>query len=180
MYRVSKPQAMYFFVLAAISRGGLRSLYELQWRAGLQPGGILPLLKRLEREGLLERSEQRRRQRREMTVTTKGELILECQWQQCLRDYPDVESILRAAAVAILMGYRKQARSYLRCVADDHERNVPAGVDQPKAGKMSALEGYEFMRSAWETRRHQSAAALLREIAKELEDAKEFDDEQIN
>ena len=104
---------MDYFVLAMISRGGLHSLYELQQGVGLQPGGIQPVLKRLEQEGFLERSEQQKRRRRLMTVTELGEQFLNAAWPDCLDDYPDVESILRAATVGILMGDWQRAYRYL-------------------------------------------------------------------
>lgn len=168
----SEHSAMDFFVLAAISRGKLQSLYELQHGVGLQPGGIHPVLKRLEEDGLLERSEQQKRRRRLMTVTSKGEQFLDEKWQDCLRDYQDVESILRAATVAILMGHRNAAHDYLMGAADHHEQNVPESPTDPKI-KRSSVELYAFMRWLWESRRRESAAAAFRDIARELMEAEQ-------
>ena len=46
------------FTLAAISRGGLNTLYALQQAVGLQPGGLLPVIRRLQAHGLVARSDR--------------------------------------------------------------------------------------------------------------------------
>jgi DNA-binding PadR family transcriptional regulator len=162
--------AMEFFVLASVSRGGLRSLYELQQGVGLQPGAIHPVLRRLEVDGLLERSEQRRRRRRTMTVTREGERVLEDQWKSCLKSYPDVESILRAAAVAALMHDRREASAYLRGISQRYESDIPRAPENPRQGESrSAVEWYAFTRWNWEVKRRECAARIFREIAVELE-----------
>jgi DNA-binding MarR family transcriptional regulator len=167
----TKRSAMDYFVLAMISRGGLHSLYELQQGVGLQPGGIQPVLKRLEQEGFLKRSEQQERRRRLMTVTELGERFLSAAWRDCLADYPDVESILRAATVGILMGDWERAHGYLLFIAKQHDKDVPV---EPADGRQgwSSVDWYEFMRQFWEIRRRRSAADAFREIAKELEETK--------
>lgn len=161
--------AMEFFVLALVSRGGLRSLYELQHGAGLQPGGIRPVLDRLEEDGLLERSKQERRRRRAMSVTTRGERLLEAFWRDCMREYPDVESIFRAATVAILMESPQSAFDYLAGVAGGFEDNVPS-VEVSRDKKRAPIEWYTLMRSFWEVRRRKCVAGALREVAAELEE----------
>ena len=157
--------AMAFFVLAVISRGGLCSLYELQRGVALEPGGIRPLLVRLEQEGLLQRSEPGHRRRKRMTVTQQGEQLLKEEWEGCLQDYPDSESILRAATVALLMGRSDIARDYLMGIADTHQANVPTVPCGPGTD-WSPVDWYTSMRLTWERRRHESAAEVFREIAK--------------
>jgi DNA-binding MarR family transcriptional regulator len=151
-----------------ISRGGLHSLYELQQKVGLQPGGIQPVLKRLEQEGFLERSEQQKRRRRLMTVTEKGKQFLGEEWHECQDDYPDVESILRASTVGILMGDWERTHRYLLFFADQHEKNVEP--DHQRLQDWSSVDWYEFTRQVWESRRRKAAANAFREIAKELEE----------
>jgi len=150
--------AMDFFVLATISRGGLQSLYELQHGVELQPGGIHPVLKRLEEDGLLERSEQQKRRRRLMTVTNRGEQFLDEEWQDCLR----------AATVAILMGHRNAAHDYLMGAADHYDQYHPESLADPQRASLSPVELYSFMRREWECSRRRSAAAVLRVIAEKL------------
>lgn len=161
---------MEFFLLATISRGGVHTLYELQHDAGLQPGGIQPTLRRLEEEGLLHRSEEAKRRRRVMTVTEDGERLLESGWRSCLRSYPDVESILRCATLALLMNDFSIAHGYLLGVAQEHEHKAgrERGVD-PVPRKLVTIAWYGYMAAQWELGRHRSLASALRNIAEELE-----------
>lgn len=161
--------AMDFFVLAMVSRGGLHCLYDLQQEVGLQPGGIQPVLKKLEQEGFLERSEQQKRRKRLMTVTKKGEHFLKEEWRDCQDDYGDVESVLRAATVGILMGDMARTCRYLLEMAKQHDKGVPIAMEMPKGEDLSAVEWYQHVRWQWESSRRKSAAGVFREIAKELE-----------
>ena len=61
------------------------SLYELQVGVSLQPGAILPLLRRLESDGLLQRSAHGAHRRRKMAVTEKGKRLLRAHWEHCLQ-----------------------------------------------------------------------------------------------
>ncbi len=161
---------MEFFLLAVVSRAGLRSLYELQQAVGLQPGGIQPVLRHLEEDGLLKRSEQGRRRRRVIEVTDKGKLLLARYWRDCLRDYSDMESISRCATVALLTEHAKQAYEYLMGIADIHEqaaRDLPAEYLQTQP--QSPIEWYALMRTAWETQRHKALANTLRSVATQLQ-----------
>jgi len=160
---------MELFLLGVVTRGKLRSMYELQRTAGLEPGGIRPALRRLEKQELLVRSKEARRRRRLIEVTEKGRQVLEQQWSKCIQPYPDAESVLRAAGLAVLMGQPQSAGSYLNFTANDYERKAGAGQAnsmQPQSG--SPLQLYGSMRALWQTRRHQSAAGVFRDIANEL------------
>jgi DNA-binding PadR family transcriptional regulator len=160
---------MRFFVLANVSRGGLHSLYELQVSVSLQPGAILPLLRLIELEGLLQRSPQGPRRRRKMTVTEKGEQLLQANWQHCLRPYLEPDSVLRAAAVAVLMGERRTAADYLQGIASEYERKANEASIPANKGKFSPTEWYAFMHRSWEVTRRHAAARAFRDIASELE-----------
>lgn len=155
-------------MLAVVSRGGLHTLYELQHDVGLQPGGIQPTLRRLEDDGLLTRSEEGKRRRRVMKVSEKGERLLQSDWQDCLRDYPDVESILRVATVTVLMKDFELAHHYLMGVADEHERKIGLQAPVAIAEQVKPLELYSCMRTLTDTRVRQAVAATLRGIASEL------------
>lgn len=110
------------------------------------------MLKKLEQAGFLARSEQQRRRRRLMTVTEKGEYFLDASWHECQDDYGDVESVLRAATVGILMGdVQRRCRRRKTC---------------------PPWEWYQSVRWHWESSRRTSAASVFREIAKELEETK--------
>ncbi len=162
---------MEFFILAAVSRGDLKALYNLQHLGGLQPGGIHPALRRLEAERLLERTQQQRRRRRTISVTPEGEQLLREHWKDCLQEHPDVESILRSTAVALLMDDFPTADGYLISMARTSEgRAERAAISDGQDRGRSPMQRFGLMRRLWDTRRHQSAAALFREIVTELEE----------
>ena len=105
---------MGYFILALIGKAGLNSLYAFQKRAELQPGGIRPILRELERLGLIFRAESSKRGRRDFSVTDRGIAFLNETWSECLRDYLDAEAVLRATCVALLMGDPGRAGQYLQ------------------------------------------------------------------
>jgi DNA-binding MarR family transcriptional regulator len=162
---------MEFFLLSLVSHGGLRTTYDLQRLAGLEPGGIRPALRRLEEQELLIRSKEARRRRRLIEVTEKGRLLLDRNWARCLQPYPDAESILRAAGLTVLVGRPTDARRYLMDMANECERKAgqeQANLLRPKSA--GPLEWYQFMRALWQHRRSQSAAQVFRDVARELEE----------
>jgi len=154
---------MEFFILAAIDRGGANSLYALNQRAGLQPGSIRPTLGRLERRGLLSRAAAGPRRRREFQVTAAGKTFLQANWRTALRDHSDIESVLRSACVADLMGKPAAATDYLKSVVVERKRALTRHEAQPHAHRqdISPLLTYKFRRSVWDSQRlHAEAFAL--------------------
>ena len=165
-------EVMPIFLLALVSKAGLRTLYDLQQQAGLQPGGIIPILRQLENGGLLKRSEEGKRRRRILAVTTEGERVLATDWPGCVVFHRDVESVLRASTIALLMGQSHLARNYLIDVAAEYEsksRNLPT---RDVHSSQSVLDLYVSMRGGWETARLESAAETLRGIAGDLQTSK--------
>jgi DNA-binding MarR family transcriptional regulator len=157
------------YVANFLMRGGLRSTYELQRVVGLEPGGIQPALRRLEEQGLVVRSKQERRRRRLIEVTDQGHQVLEQHWRGSLRSFADVESILRAAGIAMLMGAPGDASSYLNFMANEYDQKAPSEQTRLTIYQSaSPVQWYGFMRALWQTRRHQSAAGVFRDIANEL------------
>jgi DNA-binding MarR family transcriptional regulator len=101
------------FVMAAISRGGLTTLYAFQRTAGLEPGSINQIIRRLEKGGLLARSEGAKRGRRAMALTEAGERFLVQEWKKSMDARREIESVLRSATVALLMGDIGEASRFL-------------------------------------------------------------------
>jgi DNA-binding PadR family transcriptional regulator len=165
--------AMEYFLLALIGHAGLRSLYLLQQRAGLQPGGIRPALHRLEESGFLTRGESSTRRRRDLSLTARGMAFLDDTWKQCLSDYPDTESALRAACVAMLMGDPKYAGQYLEGLAlgrqiSAEEKSMNAELLEKTL--KDPLSTYVWMRTLCEARRRNAeseAFSLLGHSLKE-------------
>ncbi|HEX6880020.1 MAG TPA: hypothetical protein VF135_06630 [Terriglobales bacterium] len=147
---------MEYFILALINRAGLTSMYEFQHAAGLQPGGIAPAIRRLETLGFLSRGASSRRRRRELSVTPEGEQFLTSSFLQCLHDYPDLESVLRAACVALLMGKADFAGQYLDDLAERRRKSAEErSMDAERFGKThrDPLSTYAWMRALCEAQR---------------------------
>jgi DNA-binding PadR family transcriptional regulator len=101
------------FLMATISRGGLKTLYALQQAAGLQPGSLAHVIKALLEAGFLVRSDVAKRGRRAMALTEAGERFLVEEWRKSMDAGREIESVLRSATVALLMGDIGEASRFL-------------------------------------------------------------------
>jgi DNA-binding PadR family transcriptional regulator len=164
------PEPMEVFLMAAISRGGLATLYALQQEAGLQPGNINPLLRDLEEAGLLERSEvpSRGRRRRTMALTEAGEKFLAERWTNCLDPNREIESILRSVTVALLMNDARTAFNFLRDSASERERHRGPKELGPASLERNPIDFHAEMRAVYASRRRAMEAAVLTEFARNL------------
>ncbi len=162
--------AMEIFLLAAISRGALRTLYALQQVAGLQPGSVRGVLKALEAAGLLVRSEiaQRGRRRRIMTVTEAGKEFLDARWKEGLDPNREMESVLRGATLALAMGQIEEAIRFLHDAAN--KRLLRQGPQElgGKFAEMGPFDLHAEMRTVFENRRRVMEAYTLQESGKVL------------
>lgn len=173
--------AMEYFILALIGKAELKSLYEFQNRASLQPGGIRPALQRLEEAGHIARADAGARNRRDFSVTTRGMKFLEHSWTRSLLDYPDGESVVRAACVAILMNEVQTAAAYLEGVAGgrrnaakerlmDAERLEERGLDP--------LNAYAWMRTLTEAQRREGESNAFVRLGRSLKEQQQQHDVQ--
>lgn len=164
---------MEYFILALVGKARLTSLYAFQQRAGLQPGGIRTSLQRLEDHGLLERAKSGSRQRRDLSLTPAGARFLEKTWKHCLADYPDAESILRAATIAVLMGDQHYAAEYLSGVAltresSGEEKNMEA--ERLGRGRLEPLSTYAWMRALTEAQRREGESKAFSKLGRTLKE----------
>jgi len=160
---------MELFLLGALSRGGVHSSYDLQRVLGLEPGGIRPALLRLERDGLVVRSNEARRRRRLIKVTEQGQQVLQQCWGNIFRSYPDPESVLRAAGLAVLMAVPQVASDYLSSLADQYDqKSAPEQMRSAVSRSEIPAQCYGRMRALWQSRKNQAAAGIFREIAQDL------------
>lgn len=164
---------MEYFILALVGKARLTSLYAFQQRAGLQPGGIRTSLQRLEDRGLLERAKSGSRQRRDLSLTPAGARFLEKTWKHCVADYPDAESILRAATIAVLMGDEHYAAEYLSGVAltresSGREKNMEA--ERLRSGQLDPLSIYAWMRALTEAQRREAESHAFSKFGRTLKE----------
>lgn len=148
--------AMEFFLLALIAKAEVKSLYAFQRRAGLEPGGIRPALRRLEHARCITRAESGARRRRDFSLTGRGINFLNQNWTRALRDYPDGESVLRAACVALLMNDLQMAEAYLQGMADGRQSGATGkfmDAERLKTKGLDPLNAYAWMRALTEAQR---------------------------
>jgi DNA-binding MarR family transcriptional regulator len=159
---------MEVFLMAAISHGGLNTLYALQRAAGLQPGSLAPVIRNLVEAGLLVRSERGKRGRRTMTVTKAGERLLDGEWVNSLDAHREIESVLRGVTVALLMGDVAAAVGFLFRSADERARyQGPQELGKIPSG-MAPVDFHADMRAVHENRRRAMEAAVLQEFGTKL------------
>ena len=160
---VLEISVMEFFLLALIQKAGLQCVYELQKKAWLQPGGIRPALIRLESQGLLARTDEGIRNKRDLEVTAFGRKFLDEKWWLALQEYKDLESTLRAVAVALLMGHVEAARTYLRDASTHREKLAKEFQDEAarQAARSDPLSMYLWMKFVCESRRRVTEAEVL-------------------
>jgi DNA-binding PadR family transcriptional regulator len=154
------------FILALISRG-LSTPYDLHASAGLSPGATIPALGRLEAAGFVTKGEEEARRRLEYQVTAKGKKHLESSWRTLLDSSPnsDLDSILRVASLALLMGEKKQTvAGYLSGAAK--QRQAKAAGDKPtERPKLREPELYLWLKQFGEPVRAASERAILMKMA---------------
>ncbi len=162
--------SMGIFLLAAIARGGLRTLYALQQEADLQPGSVKGVLGHLEAQGLLNRSAGAKRGRRDMAVTEAGEELLRNEWVQCLDPTREVESVLRSATVALWMADTSRAADFLRNAASMRRpRRAPLAWTAMQY-RFTPIEIHAQLRESYEDRRRGFEEQLLEDFATYLQE----------
>jgi DNA-binding MarR family transcriptional regulator len=161
-------EPMKMFLLAAVSRAGLNTLYALQRAMGLQPGSLAPVIRSLEGEGLLVRSEGAKRGRRTMSLTDAGERFLAVEWKNSLDSRREMETVLRSATVALLMGEPEGAFQFLMQSAEVRFR--PMGVVQlnQTSPRGTPIELHAAMREVYDGRRREMEADVLKKSAEYL------------
>lgn len=156
--------SMGIFLLVAISRLGLNTLYALKQEAGLEPGSIRAAIGQLENLGLVVRSDGEKRGRRPMKLTAEGERFLVAHWMNSLDSRRDMETVLRSATIALAMADVSIASGFL----------LEAASERVKRGAWNAANGasseggptlfHSRARLVYEDRRRRMEADLLQEI----------------
>ncbi len=154
--------------MAAISRVNLNSLYALQQAVGLQPGSLSHVIKGLEKAGLLVRSEGAKRGRRAMALTEAGERFLTEEWKNSLDANREMESILRSATVALLMGDSAAALDFLYQAASERERRQGLLEFRTFSRQSTPIDMQAEVRAVYENRRRAMETKVLSEFGMNL------------
>lgn len=155
---------MEMFLMAAVSRAGLDTLYALQRTVGLQPGSLSQVIKGLAAAGLMVRSEGAKRGRRAMALTDAGERFLTDEWKTGLDPKREMETVLRGAAISLLMGEAQTAIDFLIQAAYLRRLRPVSQALSAKHPKKSAIDLYGELRSVYEYKRRVMEAAVLEEF----------------
>jgi DNA-binding PadR family transcriptional regulator len=153
------------FVLALVIRG-VATPYDLKVSAGISPGASIPVLSRLKASGWIRTGDPGSRNRQEYLITAKGTAILGG-WREAFQSprTDDLESILRKACLALLMGEpSKSVAGFLKRAAA--QRKAPRTSDN-SAPRDEAGPGAIFlwMRQLASADRIRSEATLLLKLA---------------
>ena len=106
-------------LVLALVRHGLETPYDLKAKADVSLGSSIPVLNRMEAEGLLKVTKPQARRSRRFTITPKGAQVLKHEWTEVLDDPTnDPEAILRIAYLVWLNGSSQNAAAYLYQAAD--------------------------------------------------------------
>jgi DNA-binding PadR family transcriptional regulator len=161
---------MEMFLMAAISRGGLNTLYAFQQTVGLQPGSLKPVLGQLEKDGLLVRWKGAKRGRRVMTLTKHGETFIAKEWRGCLDPRREMESILRSTTVALLMDDAMGAVDFLLQSASERVRRAAPSELAQIFPEREPIDLHAELRTVYESRRRVMEAEVLEEFARKIKE----------
>lgn len=159
---------MPIFLMASISRGGLNTLYALQQATGLQPGSLAHVIKALMGAAMLERSEGAKRGRRAMALTDAGAEFLVKEWRNSLDARREMESVLRSATVALLMGDIGEA---CRLLVDSIAKRPPQQGHQELetiSPERTPIDFHAAMRAFYLNQRRVMEASVLERFADSL------------
>jgi DNA-binding MarR family transcriptional regulator len=163
----TRGDPMEIFLMVAIVRAGLDTLYSLQKAAGLQPGSLSKVIERLCSAGFLERGEGKKRGRRVLSLTKRGESFLALNWKGSLDPHREAESLLRSATVALIMGGPGAAIDFLYRSGAERERRETGkrNLFSPRSTPMDLLGA---MREEYASRRWAMEARLLHDLGERL------------
>lgn len=155
-------------MLALVERG-IATPYALLAEAGLSPGATLPVLARLESGGYVRRGRPVARGRAEYKITATGRLFLKTGWRSLIDAPipPDVESVLRTAALALMSGAEKRmVFDYLKKAADakNHDSKQATARSKRADGQL-----YAWMRAFHSAARLKTDAKVLRDLADKIQ-----------
>ena len=154
------------FVLALITRG-IATTYDLKMSAAISPGASIPVLSRLQSNGLIKKGREGARNRQEYAVTAKGTALLENSWKELFQAPPsaDLEVVLRIAALAVFLGEPKRSVAEYLSRASGQRRALKVRKPARPAGATTPGEVFLWMRQVAAEGRSKTEAAILRKLA---------------
>ena len=158
------------FLLAMIDHGA-DTPYQLMTIGTLSQGATIPALRRLLAAGHVRQGEQGARGRNQYVLTRGGRQHLGARWQALLKTEPrgEIETILRTASLALLMGASKTAvKKYLLGAALLRKSLAAGAAPSRQSGKTNNIGAYAWMRQIAESKRLIAESVAIRKIATSL------------
>jgi len=161
------------FVLAMI-RQGLETPYDFRMKAGLSLGSTVPVLGRLEADGLIKGSAPGLRRSRKYSITGKGAKTLTTEWVHHLRDRPtDIDSVLRIAYLAWSFDGQEVTAKFLRESGDSFRglsssRRAEAERLSRSLTASPDVESFLWLRTSGEAMRFEAEAIALAGLAEQV------------
>ena len=160
------------FLIALIQRE-INTPYSLQVKAGLSPGATIPVLKRLETVGYVQRGVSGPRGRTEYQVTAKGIRYFTKSWRPLLDGPPppDIESIFRIVGLAVMSGADLSAvsaflrRAARRKATDAADREAAAARREPLNSEPWETDFYACLQARYAGSRLLAESKFLRRLA---------------
>ena len=153
------------FVLALVSRG-VTTPYDLKMSAGISPGASIPVLSRLKASGWIRTGDEGSRNRQEYLITAKGMAIL-VGWKEAFKSprTDDLESTLRTACLALLMGEPKSSVAAFFRRSAGQRKGHRTNHDSLPDSEASPGAIFLWMRQQASADRIRAEATLLRKLA---------------
>jgi len=128
-------------------------------------------LSRLEKLGLLCRSDGEKRGRRVMTLTEEGERFVTSHWTKCLDPQRELESIFRSVAVALAMDNPSVASGFLLDAASHRVRLQTLNPVNEIPFECGPIEFHAQARAVYDLRRWGTEENLLKDLGMNMERA---------
>lgn len=161
--------------LLAMLNNDLNTMYLLATKADLSPGGIRPIVTRLEHTQLIRRTPQGKRRKRVMQITAKGRRQL-ATFTASTEDTAswDLDAALRAMWLSLELNKETAAPLWDRIICQRKERAADfestATRLRPRTG--DPLSAYQWMRALCKAKQARAEAEAIDEIGAQIEPAR--------
>jgi DNA-binding PadR family transcriptional regulator len=165
---------MEVFILALL-KGGVDTMYALAMKADLSPGGIRPIVARLENNRLIRRTPQGKRKKRVMQTTNKGQRALAAAFTGSTENTAswDLDSALRVLWSSLEFSKEARVRLLDRVVNQRKERaaDLESTATRLSPKRSDSLSAYHWMRALCKARQLRAEAEAIDEIGAQIEPA---------
>src|SRR6266567_7279877 len=164
-------------LLAILKHDSATNYFALQHRWGLSIGTTYPALAKLRKANLVEVKSNTEGKAGSISLTRRGQQALDAGWRTCFTGARGAEVTIRAVTVAVLRGKADEKRQAVGAAREAAARRRSAAakrrvdVEDFSPRKSTPLGLHMWMTARLDTATWEAQAAVLEEIARELEGA---------